>query len=94
MHAWVAARLGLIDTAHHLAEHAAAIDLGDNKGNVQDGIHGAACGGLWQAIVFGFCGLHLTADGPALNPHLPAHWRSIRFNVVYRGQKLHFTAQH
>ncbi|GAB4528254.1 MAG: glycoside hydrolase family 65 protein [Anaerolineae bacterium] len=91
MHAWVAARLGLKDEAYHLFEHAAAIDLEDNKGNVMDGIHGAASGGLWQAVAFGFCGLHLTENGPAVDPKLPEHWKQVRFSVVYRGQKYPFT---
>jgi kojibiose phosphorylase len=93
MHAWVAARLGLTDEAVHMFEHAAAIDLQDNKGNVRDGIHGAASGGIWQSVVFGFCGLHLTPDGPALQPHLPPHWRRVKFSVYYRGQRREFVAE-
>jgi kojibiose phosphorylase len=93
MHAWVAARLGLKDEAYHMFEHAAAIDLEDNKGNVRDGIHGAASGGLWQAVVFGFCGLHLTPDGPALDPNLPPHWKRVSFNVVYQGKRYSLKAE-
>lgn len=90
VHAWVAARLGLTDVAYHMFEHAVEIDLKDNKGNVADGIHGAACGGLWQAIVFGFCGLHIGENGPEVQPKLPPHWRRVSFNVYYRGQRYHF----
>ncbi|MEO1286762.1 MAG: glycosyl hydrolase family 65 protein [Chloroflexota bacterium] len=90
MHAWVAARLGLTDIANHLFEHAYNIDLEDNKGNVPDGIHGAASGGLWQAIVFGFCGLHLEDGQPQINPKLPSHWEKVSFTVVYRGEKYPF----
>ncbi|MCS6835576.1 MAG: beta-phosphoglucomutase [Anaerolineae bacterium] len=93
MHAWVAARLGLRDEAYHMLRHALAIDLEDNKGNVADGIHGAACGGAWQAIVFGLCGLHLTSDGPALSPQLPPHWKRVGFKVVYQGQVYPFVAE-
>jgi kojibiose phosphorylase len=93
VHAWVAARLGLIEDAFHMFEHAAAIDLQDNKGNVRDGIHGAACGGLWQSIVLGFCGLHLTEDGPQIEPRLPEHWRRVIFHVVYRGQRRRFSVE-
>lgn len=92
IHAWVAARLGLIEDAYHMFQHAAAVDLEDNKGNVGDGIHGASNGGLWQAVVFGFCGLHLTDQGPKLDPKLPYHWKQVRFSVVYRGERLRFTA--
>lgn len=90
VHTWVAARLGLNDVAAELFDHAAGIDLNDNKGNVNHGIHGAACGGLWQAVALGFCGLRLTEDGPTVSPNLPAHWRKVSFNVYYRGEKRHF----
>jgi kojibiose phosphorylase len=94
IHAWVAAWLGLDDLADHLFEHAAGIDLNDNKGNVRDGIHGAACGGLWQALVFGFCGLRVDADkGLVVEPRLPPHWKQVAFTVFYRGEKRRFTVQ-
>ncbi len=91
IHAWVASRLGLDEIAEHMFEHAAEIDLKDNKGNVKDGIHGASSGGLWQALVMGFCGLHLDETGePVVEPRLPAHWKSVSFNVYYHGEKRHF----
>lgn len=92
MHAWVGARLGLREVGYEMFHHAAHIDLHDNKGNVRDGIHAAACGGVWQAAVFGFCGLHIDANGNlAVDPHLPAHWRSVSFSVYYRGERRQFT---
>jgi trehalose/maltose hydrolase-like predicted phosphorylase len=95
IHAWVASRLGLDAVASKLFHHAAGIDLNDNKGNVRDGIHGAACGGLWQAIVFGFCGLRLDDDGDGLvlEPRLPAHWRKVTFHVYYRGERQEFSVE-
>ncbi len=92
VHAWVAARLGLDETAYDMFEHAASIDLNDNKGNVRDGIHGAASGGLWQALAFGFCGLHINTDGElALDPRLPEHWKRVSFTVNYRGKQRRIT---
>ena len=94
IHAWVAARLGLDDVAYELFEHAAMIDLQDNKGNVRDGIHGAASGGLWQALVFGFCGLGLDSDGGmTTDPRLPAHWKRVSFSVYYRGEQQHIAVK-
>jgi trehalose/maltose hydrolase-like predicted phosphorylase len=91
IHAWVAARLGLDEVAYELLHHAASIDLDDNHGNVRDGIHGAASGGLIQAVLFGFCGLHITAEGElAVDPHLPEHWEQVSFTVCYQGEKRHF----
>jgi trehalose/maltose hydrolase-like predicted phosphorylase len=92
MHAWVAAKLGLTDEAYDLFQHGADIDLKDNKGNVRDGIHGAACGGLIEALLFGFCGLKINADGTlTTNPKLPAHWKQVSFKVYYRGKRKSFT---
>lgn len=94
MHAWVAARLHLDDEAYDMLHHAVHIDLHDNKGNVRDGMHAAACGGVYQAIIFGFCGLHIDANGElALDPHLPAHWREVNFTVYYRGEKRAFSVK-
>jgi len=97
MHAWVAARIGLMQEAYDMFSYGATIDLEDTKGNVRDGIHAAAAGGLWQAVVFGFAGLHLTSNqtpndklkdnnpGFALDPHLPEGWRSVTFRIYYQG---------
>jgi kojibiose phosphorylase len=94
IHSWVAARLGLDDVAYELFHHAAGIDLNDNKGNVKDGIHGAACGGLWQALVFGFCGLHINDAGEiAIDPRLPESWQEISFTVYFRGERQQITVQ-
>lgn len=88
-HARVASRLGYAEYAYDMFLYAATTDLDDNKGNVRDGIHAACCGGVWQAVVFGFCGLELTLDGFTTNPVLPSHWRRVSFNVTHHGKKHH-----
>ena len=35
---------------------------------------------------FGFAGLRLTPEGPALDPSLPRSWKSLRFRFLCRGQ--------
>jgi kojibiose phosphorylase len=86
-HAWVAARLGLLEDAYKLFMYAANIDLEDLKGNVRDGIHAAACGGVWQAVAFGFVGLSLDERGELqIKPNLPPHWRSVTLRAYHRGQ--------
>ncbi|MCD4684739.1 MAG: glycoside hydrolase family 65 protein [Anaerolineae bacterium] len=88
IHAWVAARLGLIEVAYGFFMQSAGLDLENNKGNVRDGIHAAASGALWQAIVFGFAGLHLDADGNwQVDPHLPPWWKSVSFSFYHRGER-------
>lgn len=51
-----------------------------------DSLHLAGLGETWQTLIFGFAGLHLTPDGPALAPHLPAKWRSLSFRFIHRGK--------
>jgi len=88
VHALVAARLGQRELARRYFEQAAAIDLSDNMGNAAQGIHAAACGGLWQAAVFGVAGMQLLEDGLAFDPHLLPGWESLVFAVQWRGQRL------
>jgi kojibiose phosphorylase len=93
IHAWVAARLGLDDVAYDMLYHAAHIDLHDNKGNVMDGMHAAATGGVWEALAFGFLGLHIDEQGQLKTaPRLPAHWKSVTITVYYQGEKRRITA--
>ena len=65
---------------------AARADLFDVRGNAGDGVHGASAGGLWQAVVFGFAGLHLSADQWEIQPCLPAHWKRLCFHFLQNGQ--------
>ncbi len=95
IHAWVAAKLGMDDIAYHMFEHASQIDLKDNKGNVRDGIHGAACGGVIQAVIFGFCGLHIDDHGELqVAPNLPEHWHKVSFQVHFKGQPRRIEVTH
>jgi len=87
-HGLVAARLGHPETALRYFRQAAAIDLADSQGSIAGGVHIADQGGLWLIAVFGFAGVSLRADGVALEPHLPAEWRSLSFRVQWRGRRL------
>ncbi len=86
IHAALAARLGDVETAYRDFRLAAGTDLHDVRGNAGDGIHGATAGGLWQAVIFGFGGVHLTDAGPVAAPHLPPHWSRLTFRLRYHGQ--------
>lgn len=86
IHAALAARLGRPEEAYEHFLRAALVDLEDLRGNTADGIHAASCGGVWQAVVFGFAGLRLTDSGWTVSPHLPARWRRVSFKFFYRGQ--------
>jgi trehalose/maltose hydrolase-like predicted phosphorylase len=74
--------------AQQYLKQAAEIDLGNNMGNAAGGVHAAAIGGLWQAIVFGFAGLQMSPDGLTFSPMLLPHWRRLAFPVEWRKRKL------
>ncbi len=86
IHALLAARLGDPESAYEFFSRAAAIDHEDAMGNGADGIHAACQGGLLQAALFGFAGLHLDERGPAVSPRLPSHWASMAITYLHRGE--------
>ncbi len=88
IHALLAARIGDLELAEKYLRQAAEIDLGNHMGNAAGGIHAAAIGGLWQAVIFGFGGLELQGERLSLNPHLPAKWSRLAFPLRFRGRKL------
>jgi Trehalose and maltose hydrolases (possible phosphorylases) len=90
MHGLVAARLGYSDLALRYFQHAAAIDLADTHTDYRGRVaHGRsrrylAHGGLRvrRAII--------ARDQIAINPKLPAKWRSLGFGIEWRGRRLKF----
>src|SRR5205807_7125940 len=93
IHALLAARLGETALAQRYLKQAAEIDLGNNMGNAAGGVHAAAIGGLWQAVVFGFAGLKTCSDGLSLAPNLLSHWRRLAFPFQWRGRKLQISIE-
>jgi trehalose/maltose hydrolase-like predicted phosphorylase len=91
LHALVAARLSEGALARSYMWQAGEIDLANNMGNAAGGVHIAALGGLWQAVVFGVAGVRFREDGIALDPHLLPGWSEIRCSVQWRGRVLRLT---
>jgi trehalose/maltose hydrolase-like predicted phosphorylase len=88
IYALMAVRAGRMEAAVRYFRMAAEIDLFNNMGNASGGIHAAAQGGLWQAVVFGFAGMRLRPDGLAFDPRLPDKWQALRFHVKWKGRTL------
>jgi beta-phosphoglucomutase len=89
VYAWAACMAGRPDEAYEHFMTAARIDLWDRRGDVSEGMHIASAGGLWQAVVFGFAGLRLTADGSyTLNPRLPSGWRRLAFSFYLGDERI------
>jgi trehalose/maltose hydrolase-like predicted phosphorylase len=93
VHALVAAWLGDLDTAERYLEQAALLDLDFDRGvTAAGGVHIAALGGVWQALVLGFGGMTVAGGEPRFTPHVPASWASLRFHVRWRDTQLRVTA--
>ncbi|MDX2229075.1 MAG: beta-phosphoglucomutase [Leptolyngbyaceae cyanobacterium bins.349] len=90
VHAVLACELGDPQQAYDHFMRSALVDLADVRGNAAEGIHAASAGGVWQAVVFGFAGVHFTANGPVAAPSLPAHWSRLQFRLLWRGQSYEF----
>ncbi len=95
-YAIAACRAGDIERAYDLYLKSCTIDLANSNrqqsgGTFIGGIHTAACGAAWKIVVQGFAGLTVEENGLRLNPGLPAHWDSLEFNLLYRGNHLHFS---
>ena len=82
----MACEVGKTEDAYEHFIRAVRADLRDVRGNARDGIHAASAGGTWQAVVFGFGGLRVTADGWTSQPRLPHHWKRLRFKFFHRGK--------
>ncbi|MRG94426.1 glycoside hydrolase family 65 protein [Polyangium spumosum] len=91
IHALVAARLGLLETAARYLEQTASIDLGNNMGNAAGGVHAAGLGSLWQAVAFGVAGLRTTPSDPEtliVEPTLLPGMRRVSLPMQLRGRSL------
>jgi trehalose/maltose hydrolase-like predicted phosphorylase len=88
-HALAAARAGDLETARRYFERAANLDLDFAHGvTAAGGVHIAALGGMWHALVFGFGGMYVEDEGPRFEPHVPEDWQTLRFSVLWRGLQL------
>lgn len=86
MHALVAARLNKQAEAQGYFEKALYMDLRDVMQNTaREGIHTAALGAAWQALIYGYCGLSADPGAPRCTPRLPAFIRSAAFTVFRDG---------
>lgn len=90
MHAAVAARIGRSEDAERYWKQALWLDLSNAMDNSTLGVHPATMGGTWQAMVFGFLGVHFTDAGPQADARaaqrLPAGWERVELALAYRGR--------
>jgi trehalose/maltose hydrolase-like predicted phosphorylase len=88
-HALVAARLGRVELAERYLHQTARVDLGSPAVNSAGGVHIAAQGGLWMAVVFGFAGVRASGEELTVDPVLPGKWETVAFRLQWRGRVVH-----
>ena len=86
-HCIMAAALGLEKEAWDFWQRGSELDLNVKHGSAAEGIHIAAAGNAWQAVVFGFAGVlsAMQADTLTLQPRLPKKWKRLAFPLVWKG---------
>ena len=88
LHVILACELGLTETAYKLFMKGALVDLEDQRGNSNEGIHDACAGAVWQAAILGFAGLRFTDEGYTTHPGWPEGWTRLAFKCFHKGQLL------
>lgn len=91
VHSIIANKINRYDEAEKFFRLACEIDINNEKGGASEGIHIANCGGIYQAIVYGFAGLEsaIWSDELKLNPHLPSTWEYLEFSVIWKNEIYH-----
>jgi alpha,alpha-trehalose phosphorylase len=84
----VASEVGYADKAYAYFMHTARMDLDNEHGNTQYGVHTAAMAGSWLGVVQGFAGLRLYDGQARFAPQLPAQWTHYAFRLRLRGRQL------
>jgi len=84
VHSLVASDIGLRRKAYEYFRQSAFIDIHDRMGNTDTGLHCAALGGTWQAVVRGFLGLRPGEMQPKLRAHLPRGWDRIATRIKHK----------
>lgn len=87
-HSVLANDVGNPELAYDLFNRATHIDMGPSMSTSDHGIHAASIGGIWQCIVYGFCGVRMLGGELRISPRLPKEWQRISFSIYWRGEKL------
>ncbi len=94
IHAIVGLQVGDASRALQYFGRSAFVDLDDNQGNTEDGMHIASAGGTWQIAVNGFGGFRAVGSRAHFDPRLPESWRGLTFVVQLHGRSIRAALGH
>ena len=84
IHSIMGIEVGDTQKAEQYFLRSALVDLADNQGNTEWGIHAASAGGTWMSVVFGFGGFRVKNGQMTFKPWLPEAWQELRFKLKWR----------
>jgi alpha,alpha-trehalose phosphorylase len=88
IHSILAAEIGLEEPAGDYFRESAMMDLDDFKNNTAGGVHAAAMGATWMAVVNGFAGFRDESRGFRFAPRLPSSWSGYGFTLALAGRRV------
>ncbi len=88
IHAALLARAGRLAEARAALALTARIDLDDVSGSTASGVHIAAMGSVWQALVLGFGGVRPRGDVLELDPRIAPDWELLELRLRFRAAQL------
>ncbi len=94
IHSIMGIEVGDTERALQYFRRSAFVDLTNNQGNTQDGMHAASAGGTWQSLVCGFGGFRVMHGQMTFKPWLPAEWSDIHFRLKWHGNTVSVTITH
>ena len=85
VHSVLAAKIGYDEKAYEMYLRTSRLDLDDYNKEVHEGLHITSMAGTWISVVQGFGGMHIIKSALHFEPALPKHWKSLKFNLYWRG---------
>ncbi len=84
----IAAEVGYQDQAMSYFLAGLFVDLANLHGNSRDGVHVAAAGGVWNALIYGFAGMRDYQGRLSFDPRLPDGWDRLSFQLRVASSRL------
>jgi len=95
IHSIICTKMEKTEEAYDFFLRALDIDMNSDAGGAAEGIHIANCGGIWQAIVFGFAGMTRSYEEEwGFKPHLPKHWEALNIKMIQGGKLYQIRINH
>ncbi len=89
VHSILASSLGMKDKAYEMYLRTSRLDIDDYNNDTEDGCHITSMAGTWLSVIKGFAGQRSRNGKLAFSPWLPDGWDSLKFNLRYRGKRIH-----